>query len=48
MRVKIDDLDKNIIAALEKDGRRSFRNIGHDLDVPETTVRNRVNRLVQK
>ncbi len=48
MRTRLDTLDKNIIAALEKDGRRSFRDIGHDLGVPETTVRNRVNRLVKK
>jgi len=44
-RVRIDDLDKRIIVALEEDGRRPYRDIARDLDVAEATVRARVARL---
>lgn len=44
-RVRIDDLDKRIIIALEEDGRRPYRDIARDLDVAEATVRSRVGRL---
>jgi len=43
--VRIDDLDKRIIIALEEDGRRPYRDIARDLDVAEATVRARVARL---
>lgn len=43
--VRIDDLDKRIIIALEEDGRRPYRDIARDLDVAEATVRSRVGRL---
>ncbi|HZJ08106.1 MAG TPA: Lrp/AsnC family transcriptional regulator [Trueperaceae bacterium] len=43
--MRIDDLDKRIIVALEEDGRRPYRDIARDLDVAEATVRARVNRL---
>lgn len=43
--LRIDDLDKSIIVALEVDGRRPYRDIARDLDVAEATVRSRVNRL---
>ncbi len=46
--IKLDGLDKNIISALEKDGRRSFRDIGQELEKPETTIRNRVKRLLRE
>lgn len=45
--VKLDDLDRALLAALEDDGRRPYRDIGRDLDVPEATVRSRVNRLLE-
>ncbi len=44
--MKLDDLDRALVAALEDDGRRPYRDIGRDLDVPEATVRSRVNRLL--
>lgn len=43
--MRIDDLDKRIIVALEEDGRRPYRDIARDLDVAEATVRSRVSRL---
>lgn len=43
--MRIDDLDKRIIVALEEDGRRPYRDIARDLDVAEATVRARVARL---
>ncbi|HEX7040560.1 MAG TPA: Lrp/AsnC family transcriptional regulator [Trueperaceae bacterium] len=43
--MRIDDLDKRIIVALEEDGRRPYRDIARDLGIAEATVRARVNRL---
>lgn len=43
--MKLDDLDKAIIIALENDGRRPYRDIARDLEVAEATVRARVGRL---
>jgi len=43
--MRLDDLDKRIIVALEADGRRPYRDIARDLDVAEATVRARVARL---
>jgi Lrp/AsnC family transcriptional regulator, regulator for asnA, asnC and gidA len=45
--MQLDNLDKQIIVALEDDGRRSYRDIARDLDTPEATIRSRVNRLVE-
>ena len=44
--MQLDDLDKQIIIALERDGRRPYRDIARDLDIPEATIRLRVNRLI--
>ncbi|MEU0832392.1 Lrp/AsnC family transcriptional regulator [Streptomyces sp. NPDC056231] len=41
----LDDLDHAIIAALEEDGRRAFREIARSLNVSEGTVRARYRRL---
>jgi Lrp/AsnC family transcriptional regulator for asnA, asnC and gidA len=41
----LDDLDRAIIAALQKDGRTAFRAIARDLGVAEGTIRFRANRL---
>lgn len=38
-----DDLNRQIIGMLQRDGRVSFRTIAETLDVSEGTVRNRVN-----
>lgn len=40
-----DDLDRQILAELQQDGRRSFREIGRRLNVSERAVRQRVRRL---
>ncbi|MDR2256426.1 MAG: Lrp/AsnC family transcriptional regulator [Arthrobacter sp.] len=41
----LDDLDRAIIAQLEEDGRRAFREIGRTVGTSEATVRTRVKRL---
>jgi Lrp/AsnC family transcriptional regulator, regulator for asnA, asnC and gidA len=43
--VSLDDLDKSIIAELQEDGRRAFREISRSLGVSEGTVRGRFRRL---
>ena len=43
----LDQLDWDIITELQIDGRKSFRKISRGLNVPEATVRSRINRLVQ-
>jgi Lrp/AsnC family transcriptional regulator for asnA, asnC and gidA len=45
--VRIDELDKRIIVALEEDGRRPYRDIARDLGIAEATVRARVGRLCE-
>lgn len=44
----IDDLDKKVIFELQEDARRPYKEIARKLKVSEGTVRNRVNRLVEK
>ena len=44
----IDSTDREIIQLLRLDGRMSFTKIAQRLDVPETTVRYRVQRLQQQ
>lgn len=43
--VQPDELDRQIIALLREDGRRSNREVARRLGVPEATVRYRVRRL---
>jgi Lrp/AsnC family transcriptional regulator for asnA, asnC and gidA len=42
----IDDLDRRIIEELREDGRRSHAELARRLGVAESTVRNRVSRLL--
>lgn len=42
----LDDLDAQIIAQLQEDGRMSYREIGRRLGVSEGTVRSRTNRML--
>ena len=44
----IDDLERNIILALQEDARKSFKSIAKDLGVSEGTISNRVNRLIEE
>lgn len=44
----IDKLDSKIIGFLQKDGRMPYNKIAKELDVSETTVRNRVQRLTDE
>jgi Lrp/AsnC family transcriptional regulator for asnA, asnC and gidA len=44
----LDELDFEIIAQLQDDGRRSYTEIAHALDVSIGTVRNRINRMVEE
>ncbi len=45
---KIDDLDKKIILELQEDARRQFKVIATKLKVSESTVKNRVTRLINR
>ena len=47
-RAPLDALDKAIIKALQEDGRRPYARIGRELAVPEATVRQRAERLIQR
>ncbi|TCP47861.1 DNA-binding Lrp family transcriptional regulator [Tamaricihabitans halophyticus] len=42
----LDDVDRNLLAALADDGRRQFRDLAKGLTVGETGVRRRIERLV--
>ncbi|MDJ0783149.1 MAG: Lrp/AsnC family transcriptional regulator [Desulfosarcinaceae bacterium] len=44
---RIDDLDRSIILELQEDARRSYKEIAAKLSVSESTISNRVNRLVR-
>lgn len=44
----LDDLDKSIIQCLQLDGRRPYAQIGRQLKVPEATVRQRAERLINR
>jgi DNA-binding Lrp family transcriptional regulator len=47
MAIRLDDLDRDIIRSLQRDGRRSNVEIARDLNVAESTVRKRLDRLLQ-
>jgi Lrp/AsnC family transcriptional regulator, regulator for asnA, asnC and gidA len=42
---RVDALDRRIVAALQRDGRRPFTSIGRELGLSEAAVRQRVARL---
>ena len=44
---RIDDLDHGIILELQKDARRPYKEIASKLGVSESTISNRVNRLLR-
>jgi Lrp/AsnC family transcriptional regulator for asnA, asnC and gidA len=44
---KIDDLDRNIILELQEDARRSYKEIAMKFKVAESTISNRVNRMLE-
>ncbi len=44
---EIDDLDKKLLQQLETDAKMSCAEISRELNVPETTVRFRINRLIE-
>lgn len=44
----MDQIDLDIIAYLQSDGRMPFTDIAKSLDISEGTVRNRVARLIQE
>lgn len=47
-KASLDKLDRDIIAALARDGRISFREVARSLDVSEGTVRMRIARLQEE
>lgn len=46
MPVKLDDTDLAIIRVLEKDGRKSFRQIARETGISTPTVKARFTRLI--
>jgi Lrp/AsnC family transcriptional regulator for asnA, asnC and gidA len=42
---RVDGVDRRIVAALQRDGRRPFTSIGRELGLSEAAVRQRVARL---
>ncbi len=44
---RIDDLDRSIILELQEDARRPYKEIAARLSVSESTISNRVNRLLR-
>jgi Lrp/AsnC family transcriptional regulator, regulator for asnA, asnC and gidA len=46
-QLRVDELDRRIIALLQPDGRRAFAAIAGELEVSEATVRQRYHRLVE-
>lgn len=46
MPVKLDETDRAIIKVLEKDGRKSFRQIARETGISTPTVKARFNRLI--
>ena len=48
MPARLDDLDLDIVRALQQDGRRSNVEIARDMGVAESTVRKRLDRLIQE
>ena len=44
-KASLDRLDRQIIAALSRDGRMSYRELARSLDISEGTVRMRLSRL---
>jgi Lrp/AsnC family transcriptional regulator for asnA, asnC and gidA len=44
--LRLSDVDRALIRALQVDGRQSFAAMSRDLDVPEKTIRRRVNQLL--
>ncbi len=45
-KTTLDDLDRGIIRILQRDGRTPNTDVARALDVTETTIRNRVTRLL--
>lgn len=45
---EIDALDLKIIEFLQSDGRAAYSSVARELDVPETTIRYRVKRLLDE
>ena len=44
----MDKTDLSILSLLQKDARRSFTDMAHELGISEGTVRNRVSRMLEK
>lgn len=45
MKTDLDDIDRRLIAILQADGRRSFKEISEETGIPASSVRYRVQRL---
>ena len=46
-RVEVDDLDLQIIGAMQVDGRRSIADVSRELGVPKSTIQRRLDALIR-
>lgn len=46
-RVKLDELDRKIVQFLQQDGRMAYTDIAKQVEVPEATIRYRVQKLIE-
>lgn len=46
MKIKLDDMDKSILEELEKDARLTPTLLSRVLDVPRTTIKSRIDRMI--
>lgn len=46
--MRLDDIDRKIVAWLQRDGRASYREIGSDVGLSAPAVKRRVDRLVEE
>ena len=48
MTVELDDLDRQVLSALKRDGRKGAAELARDLGQPRTTIVERIRRLEQQ
>jgi Lrp/AsnC family transcriptional regulator for asnA, asnC and gidA len=47
-KIELDEIDRAILRLLQEDGRMSYSEISRRVKIPESTVRSRVNKLVNE
>lgn len=47
MKIKLDDLDQSILSELDRDARLTPTLLSRVLDVPRTTIKSRIDRMIE-